>query len=68
MKAAGILALALLAGAGPWMAVNVAPPLNDFLQSVAMLFGMSVVVHAIFVLPTFLLHKFLARLFQVDIQ
>ena len=65
---AGILALALFAGAGPWMAVTVAPPLNDFLQSVAMLFGMSVVVHAILVLPTFLTHKFLARLFQVDIQ
>ena len=64
---AGILALALLAGAGPWMAVTVAPPLNDFLQSVAMLFGMSVVVHVILVLPTFLVHKFLARLLKVDI-
>lgn len=63
----GILALALFAGAGPWMSATIAPPLNDFLQSVAMLFGLSVSVHAIFLLPTFLTHKFLARLLKVDI-
>lgn len=64
---AGILALALIAGAGPWMAATIAPPLNDFLQSVAMLFGLSAAVHAIFLLPTFLVHKFVARVFKVDI-
>lgn len=64
---AAILALALIAGAGPWMLANVAPPLNSFLQSVAMLFGLSAAVHAILVLPTFLVHKFVARLFKVDI-
>ena len=64
---AGIFALALLAGAGPWMAATVAPPLNQFLQSVAMLFGLSAAIHAMLLLPTFLVHKFLARLFRVDI-
>jgi hypothetical protein len=63
----GILALALIAGAGPWMLAYVTPPLNDFLQSVAMLFGLSAGVHAFLVLPTFLLHKFFAHLFKVDI-
>jgi len=67
MWVAGILALVLFAGAGPWMLAYVTPPLNNFLQSVAMLFGLSVGVHAIFILPTFLFHKFLARLFKVDI-
>ncbi len=62
-----ILALALFAGAGPWMSATIAPPLNDFLQSVAMLFGLSAGVHAILVMPTFLVHKFLARLLKVDI-
>ena len=62
-----ILALALFAGAGEWMSATIAPPLNSFLQSVAMLFGLSAGVHAILVLPAFLLHKFLARLFKVDI-
>ena len=62
-----ILALALIAGAGPWMLAYVTPPLNDFLQSVAMLFGLSAAVHAMLLLPTFLVHKFFARLFKVDI-
>ncbi|MFZ5858507.1 MAG: hypothetical protein ACOYZ6_16900 [Chloroflexota bacterium] len=65
---AGILALALIAGAGPWMLATVTPPLNDFLQSVAMLFGLSAAVHAMLLLPTFLIHKFVARVFKVDIQ
>lgn len=64
---AGILALALLAGAGPWMLAHIAPPLNSFLQSAAMLFGLSAALHALLLLPAFLVHKFLARLFKVDI-
>ncbi len=64
---AGILALALLAGAGPWMLAVVAPPLNDFLRSAAMLFGLSAAVHASLLLPTFLVHKFVARAFKVDV-
>ena len=62
-----ILALALIAGAGPWMLAYVTPPLNHFLQSVAMLFGLSAAVHALLILPTFLVHKFFARLLKVDI-
>jgi hypothetical protein len=62
-----ILALALFAGAGPWMLTYVTPPLNNFLQSVALLFGLSAGVHALLILPTFLIHKFLARLLKVDI-
>jgi len=59
--------LALFAGAGPWMLAYVAPPLNNFLQSVALLFGLSAGVHALLILPAFLVHKFLARLLKVDI-
>ena len=63
----GILGVALFAGAGPWMLEHAAPPMNTFLQSVATLFGLSAVFHALLVLPTFLIHKFLAQLFKVDI-
>lgn len=62
-----ILALALFAGAGPWMLEHIAPALNRFLQSVATLFGLSAGVHALLTLPTFLVHKFLSRLLKVDI-
>ena len=68
MVAVGTLSLVLFAGAGPWMAVHLAPSLNDFLRSVATVFGFSALIHMVLILPTFLLHKFFARLLKVDIQ
>lgn len=56
-----LLSLALFAGAGPWMMAHLAPPLNDFLQSAAILFGLSALVHGLLALPIALVHKLLAR-------
>lgn len=56
-----LMSLALFAGAGPWMLARLAPPLNDFLQSVATLFGLSALVHGLLLLPIALVHKLLAR-------
>ncbi len=56
-----LMSLAFFAGAGPWMLVRLAPPLNDFLQSVATLFGLSALVHGLLLLPIALVHKLLAR-------
>ena len=65
---AGILfSVALLIGAGPWMLNNVAPLLSNFLSSVAVIFGLSVLVHVILVLPTALVHKVLVRVTGVDV-
>ncbi len=67
--AVGLLfAIALLIGAGPWMLDNVAPLVSGFLSSVAVIFGLSAAVHVIFVLPTALIHKLLARSTGVDVQ
>ena len=61
--ALGILvALAFIAGAGNWMIENLAPPLNNFLQSVAMVFGLSVVAHAALVLPIALMRRALSHI------
>jgi hypothetical protein len=49
------------------MLEHIAPPLDGFLNSVATLFGLSTGVHAVLVLPTFIIHKFLSRLFKLDI-
>ena len=66
--AAGVLfSLALLIGAGPWMLKSVAPVISNFLSSVAVIFGLSSVVHVVLVLPTALVHKLLARVTGVDI-
>jgi len=62
-----LLGLALLAGAGPWMLAYLAPTLNNFLNSVATLFALSVVVNAIMILPFMLAHRLLTRLTGVNI-
>jgi len=64
----GILILiALLIGAGPWMLNHVAPVISNFLSSVAVIFGLSLAVHIVLVLPTALLHRLLTRITGVDI-
>ncbi len=63
---AGILALLVgafvLAGAGPWLAANLAPLLNRALHAMAMVLGISVMVHLVLVLPFWALHRVLSRL------
>jgi hypothetical protein len=62
-----LVALALFAGAGSWMMLNLASPLNDFLRSVATLFGLSAAVHGILIPPVLLIHKLLSRWLGWDV-
>ncbi|HSG45398.1 MAG TPA: hypothetical protein VLA72_19810 [Anaerolineales bacterium] len=64
----GILfSIALLIGVGPWMLANIAPLLSNFLSSVAVIFGLSSLVHILLVLPIALIHKLLVRVTGVDV-
>ncbi len=63
-----LVALAAMAGAGPWMLTHLAPFLNEFLRAVAIVMGLSAVVHVIFILPIFLSHRLLTQLTGVDIR
>jgi hypothetical protein len=63
-----LLALAISTGAGTWMLENIAPLLNDFLGSVATLFGLSAALHVALLLPTILLHRVASRITGVDIK
>jgi hypothetical protein len=65
---AGLLALAIFAGAGTWMLENIAPLLNDFFGSVATLFGLSVALHVILLLPIMLLHRIVSKVTGVDVK
>ena len=65
---AGLFALGIFAGAGAWMLENIAPPLNNFLSSVSTLFGFSVVLHFVLLLPTMLLHRALSRVTGMDVR
>jgi hypothetical protein len=65
--AALLLGLAVLAGAGPWMLIHLAPPLNAFSKSVSLIIGLSVVLHLILLLPIFLVHRGLSRITGLDV-
>ena len=67
LSVAVLVALALFAGAGSWMMLNLAPPFNNFLRSLATLFGLSGAVHGILIPPVMLLHKLLARWIGWDV-
>jgi len=67
LSVAVLVGLALFAGAGSWMMLNLAPSLNAFLRSVATLFGLSAAVHGILIPPVMLLHKLLARWLGWDV-
>jgi hypothetical protein len=62
-----LLVLAIVAGAGPWMLANLAPPLNAFLKSVSLIFGLSVMLHIILLVPIFLVHKTLIKINGLDV-
>lgn len=62
-----LFALALLVGAGPWMLANLAPHVSGFLSSVAVILGLSSVIHAVLILPTLLVHRLLTRATGLDV-
>lgn len=62
-----LLGLVLLAGAGPWMLDNLAPFLNEFLRSTALILLVSILTHGLLVLPLLLIHRLLTRLTGLDI-
>jgi hypothetical protein len=63
-----LLILAVLAGAGPWMLENLAPPFNQLLRGTALILLVSISVHMILILPLMLFHRLLARLTGWDVQ
>lgn len=67
LSAAALLGLAILAGAGEWMLLQLAPPLNRFLRALALVFGLSALLHALLLLPFWALHRLLSRLTGLDV-
>ena len=64
---ASLLGLAVVAGAGPWMLANVAPVLNTIMFSSAIIFGLSVMLHVVLIVPVGLVHLLVARITGVDV-
>jgi len=63
-----LLGLGVAAGAGGWMLKNLAPLMDDFLSVLSTLFGLSAALHVVFLLPTFVVHRFVARISGVDVK
>jgi len=63
-----LFALGLLAGAGPWMLENLTPLLNDFLGVLTTLFGLSLVLHVVLLLPTMIARRVVSKVTGVDVM
>lgn len=60
-----LLMLAILAGAGAWMLENVAPVLDPWLRSVALLFALSNIVHIVLLVPSHIIRRIMAYIITV---
>ena len=65
---ATLLGLALFAGAGSWMLANFGPAINNFLSVVATLFGLSLALQVLLLLPSMLAHRIVSRLTGMDVR
>jgi len=57
-----LFALAALAGAGPWLLANLAPLLNQAFYAIGLVFGVSLLLHFLLVIPVSLLRVLLNHL------
>ncbi|MCA1953744.1 MAG: hypothetical protein LDL12_01200 [Anaerolinea sp.] len=64
----GLVALAVVAGAGPWMLENLAPGLNQLLRALAVVLAISLVVHGVLLVPVWALRRLIERLTGMRVQ
>jgi hypothetical protein len=62
-----LLALAVVAGAGPWMMDTLAIPLNNFFRGSALVLLVSILLHLALIIPLMLIHRLLVKLTGLDI-
>ena len=62
-----LVGIGILAGAGPWMLTNLADPLAMVFLAMAIVFAVSVIVHAILLLPSWLLRRTLSWATGMDV-
>lgn len=57
-----LLAVGIFAGAGPWLAVNLMQPLIRLLQALLIVFGISLFLHGLLLVPAWGLRQLISRL------
>ena len=63
-----LLVIALLAGAGDWMLEHLAPIVDEVFSAAAVVFGISSIVHVLFLVPTWLLRKLLNQVTGLRVE
>ncbi len=63
----GLVLLALIAGAGPWLSTHLAPVFNQAMRSISVIFAISVAVHTVIALPVWLFRVFIGRLLGLSV-
>jgi hypothetical protein len=66
--AGALILLALVAGAGSWMAANLAPVVNQALRAVAAVFAISVAVHVVMLVPIWLIRLLASRITGLSVS
>lgn len=62
-----LFGVSLFAGIGPWLAANLAPYLERLFRAVAIVFGISLALHVLSVVPLYLLRRLLAYLLRLEV-
>ena len=62
------LALAVFAGAGSWMLTHLAPAVDNFLSVVATVFGFSLILQLLILLPVMLTHRLASKITGLDVK
>lgn len=63
-----IAVIGLFLGIGPWMMSNLVPVLNSSLRVLAFIFGISVLIHFVLVIPLYIFRKILVKITGLDIR
>lgn len=67
LVAVTLIVVVALAGAGPWMLANLAPPVNQFLRGTALILLVSIIIHVLLIFPLMLIHRLLTKLTGLDV-
>ncbi len=62
-----LLIVSLVFGAGPWLAANLSEPLNRALRAMAVVLGISILVHLVLLPPLWGIHRLISRLTGLDV-
>jgi hypothetical protein len=68
LLAGTLVGVAIVAGAGPWMLENLAIPFNSFLRGLALIFGLSGIIHVLLIIPFLSVHRLITGLTGVEIE